>query len=264
MVNIMRLLSIITITYNDLIGLRKTVDSIDKYFSLSKDLSKVEHVIIDGNSTDGTKEFLQLTAGLRKIKVNTVSEPDKGIYDAMNKGVAQSNGQFVVFLNSGDEISAVHDFERLCQDLHNIVDLNHKAGLALASIIRFSFKTFKINSRNVQSHLPRMPTVHQSMFFKHRVLRDFPFDNTFKVCGDYDNFARIFSNGLCFQSCPEVFSVFYAGGVSSKSPRRLFLESSQITNKYFNINLLQRFNVMARLFFSLAMFQLLLLIYRVK
>lgn len=260
----MILISIISITYNDLTGLRKTNESMDRYFNSSERLNVVEHVIIDGNSTDGTRDYLQQTAGFRKIKTNYMSEPDEGIYDAMNKGVRQSTGQFVVFLNSGDEIFSAHDFQKLCLNLESIVNSQNEAGLALASIIKFSFKSIKINSRKVPNLSPRMPTVHQSMFFKRSVLQEFPFDNTFRICGDYDNFAKIFSKGLHFRTSTDVFSVFYAGGVSSKSPVKLFFESSKITKKYFSLNLYRRIIVMARLLFSLTIFQLLLLVYGVK
>ncbi len=87
-----KLLSIITITYNDLDGLRYTLDSI------REELDQVEHLIIDGNSTDGTKEYLETLSE----HYTWVSEKDKGLYDAMNKGQELATGEYVLFMNSGD------------------------------------------------------------------------------------------------------------------------------------------------------------------
>ena len=87
-------LSIITINYNDFVGLKSTVDSVK-----NQSWNDYEHIIIDGGSTDGSKAY---------IKNNTeyfsywVSEPDKGIYNAMNKGIAKANGEYLLMLNAGD------------------------------------------------------------------------------------------------------------------------------------------------------------------
>ena len=96
----MYLISIITITFNDLDGLKKTIDSIDKnYNSL---ITNINHIIIDGNSTDGTKMFLGNNLTERSINTIIISEPDSGIYDAMNKGITICNNMYILFMNAGD------------------------------------------------------------------------------------------------------------------------------------------------------------------
>lgn len=257
------LLSIITITYNDLSGLRETIESIDKSFYYYEGMGVVEHVIVDGSSTDGTIAYLNQVIGFRKVQTNYKVEHDEGIYDAMNKGVMRSSGQFVVFLNAGDKICSSTGIDKLFTSLESISSLHNAAGLALSSYIKFARKSFKINSREVQKLLPRMPTVHQSMFYKRSILLGLPFNISYMICGDYENFARIFSSGLIFRSSDDIFSVFYAGGISSKSPIRLFLESTDITKKYFGLNLPRRILIMSKLFFSLTRFKLLLLFYGV-
>lgn len=86
------LLSIITVAYNNLDGIRYTIDSID-YDNLS-----IEHLVIDGNSNDGTRQFLES----QDHNIRWISEPDKGIYDAMNKGLKMAKGKYVIFMNSDD------------------------------------------------------------------------------------------------------------------------------------------------------------------
>ncbi|MDQ0240164.1 glycosyltransferase family 2 protein [Arthrobacter bambusae] len=87
--------SVITITRNDERGLERTIDSL-----MAQTYRAIEHIIIDGASTDGTQVLLrQYTPDFETV---IVSEPDAGIYDAMNKGAKLANGDLVVFMNSGD------------------------------------------------------------------------------------------------------------------------------------------------------------------
>ena len=88
------LISIITVNLNNLEGLRKTMKSV-----FEQSWQEFEYIIIDGGSSDGSSEFIEA----KKDKIDYwVSEPDKGIYDAMNKGIKAANGEYLLFLNSGD------------------------------------------------------------------------------------------------------------------------------------------------------------------
>ena len=87
-------LSIITVNYNNLIGLKKTIDSVFK-----QTFSDYEYIIIDGGSIDGGKEYIEEHAS--KF-VYWVCEKDNGVYEAMNKGIKHANGDYLLFLNSGD------------------------------------------------------------------------------------------------------------------------------------------------------------------
>ena len=94
--------SVITINYNNLEGLKRTAESI-----LSQTLRDFEWIIIDGDSTDGSKEYIiNLNEHLNQKGWNPISywcsEPDKGIYNAMNKGIAKAMGDYLNFMNSGD------------------------------------------------------------------------------------------------------------------------------------------------------------------
>ena len=88
------LISIITVNLNNLEGLKKTMTSV-----LEQSSNEYEYIIIDGGSTDGSREFIQIHD--HKIQ-HWVSEPDKGIYNAMNKGIKAASGEYLLFLNSGD------------------------------------------------------------------------------------------------------------------------------------------------------------------
>ena len=87
-------ISIITINYNDKIGLSKTINSV-----LNQSWQKFEFIVIDGGSNDGGLEVIEQ----HKDKIDYwVSEPDKGVYNAMNKGIKVAKGEYLIFMNSGD------------------------------------------------------------------------------------------------------------------------------------------------------------------
>ena len=90
-------LSIITINYNNAEGLRKTLESVG-----AQTCQELEHVIVDGGSTDDSRELIEQYADTAKYSVKWVSEPDAGIYNAMNKGIRMAAGEYIEILNSGD------------------------------------------------------------------------------------------------------------------------------------------------------------------
>lgn len=91
-------LSIITINFNNCEGLKKTVGSV-----ITQTYKDFEYIIVDGGSSDGSSEFIENSAKEEEqVKIVWVSERDKGIYNAMNKGIKMSNGEYLQFLNSGD------------------------------------------------------------------------------------------------------------------------------------------------------------------
>lgn len=104
-------LSIITINYNNKAGLQKTIDSV-----VSQTFKDFEWIIIDGGSTDGSKELIEQYS---QYITYWVSEPDKGIYNAMNKGIIKANGDYLLFLNSGDSLVEKKTLYHIFRDNHN-------------------------------------------------------------------------------------------------------------------------------------------------
>ncbi|MBP5219574.1 MAG: glycosyltransferase, partial [Bacteroidaceae bacterium] len=88
------IISVVTVTFNSLPLLKKTMQSVE-----SQDYENIEYLIIDGASSDGTADYLE-KYDWRNIKF--VSEPDGGIYDAMNKGIRMASGDYCIFMNAGD------------------------------------------------------------------------------------------------------------------------------------------------------------------
>ena len=107
----MNKISIITVVFNGKSFIERTIKSV-----LSQTYSNVEYIIIDGDSTDGTVDVVELyRSGIAKL----ISEKDKGIYDAMNKGLLQATGDYVLFLNAGDELVAVDTLAKVIASFEN-------------------------------------------------------------------------------------------------------------------------------------------------
>ncbi|WP_052496577.1 glycosyltransferase family 2 protein [Pedobacter lusitanus] len=102
-------LSIITVNYNDSAGLQKTINSV-----LNQSLQNFEFIIIDGNSNDGSKELLQQNS---EPSIRWISEPDNGIYHAMNKGTRMATGEYLLFLNSGDILFDTEVIKQVDQEI---------------------------------------------------------------------------------------------------------------------------------------------------
>ncbi len=104
-------LSIITINYNNAEGLKKTLQSI-----IHQNSKEFEYIVVDGNSSDGSKELISQN---NSYISNWISEPDTGVYNAMNKGVRMSNGEYLLFLNSGDQLADENVIEKILPFLRN-------------------------------------------------------------------------------------------------------------------------------------------------
>ena len=100
--------TVITINYNNLHGLKRTIPSV-----LSQTCDDFEYIVVDGGSTDGSKEYIESQKGIDQW----VSEKDKGIYNAMNKGISMAHGEYCIFMNSGDHFFSTYSLENAYKEL---------------------------------------------------------------------------------------------------------------------------------------------------
>lgn len=213
------IISIITVCRNNLPGLKHTFESIRNQKFLD-----FEWIIIDGNSNDGTKEYLN---ALNYPKFY-LSEPDTGIYDAMNKGLKFVNGDYIVYMNSGDSF---YDENSL-----NFVQSIIKNESKTPDVLLFGF-TLKLPNGSFINRLPRsilnyiwhgMPTNHQAIFFSKKVIVDNPYDLSYKICGDYYLLARIFTKKYKVINNDTSTAIFDVGGTSFNKPWLLMHEAYRI------------------------------------
>jgi glycosyltransferase involved in cell wall biosynthesis len=179
------LISIITINYNDAAGLKKTMASV-----LEQTYEDIEYIVIDGGSTDGSASHIEL---YQKDLAYWVSEPDQGIYSAMNKGIDQATGDYLLFLNSGDWLVDDYVIERFV-GFHPIEDLVYGDPLVRDGIAwqrKFMPKYMSIGV--ALSHT----LAHQAEFYKRSLFNDnFRYATSYKVVSDWilTNDAIIFKN----------------------------------------------------------------------
>lgn len=180
------LFSVVTVCFNAIDTIQDTIDSVASQTGVS-----FEHIIIDGGSTDGTVDLLK--AQESKFKV-IVSEPDKGVYDAMQKGLLKAQGTYTGFLNADDYFSGPDSLLKLSQPLSN-KDLKF-AGLTAAlhqideqgKVKRLMGKDpFRANEIKWGKFPP-----HPSTYLETRhMISAGGFDNSFRLLGDFDMFLKV-------------------------------------------------------------------------
>jgi glycosyltransferase involved in cell wall biosynthesis len=223
-------LSIITINYNNLAGLQKTVESI-----MSQTWQEFEYIVIDGGSTDGGAAYLESQSD----NINYwVSEPDKGIYNAMNKGIAKATGEYLLFLNSGDHLYNNEVLNRNQDHIsnHDLVCFNLLVIGEVTSDIILSPKELRFSYFFDGGTL-----CHPSTFIK-KALFDVVglYDENLKIVSDW----KFFTIALCkfnatYKYVDTVFSTFYIGGLSTLDENKSLMveERTKVLNEEFFIYL---------------------------
>lgn len=206
-------ISIITITYNSAKTLPRALESVQ-----SQTYGDIEHIIVDGASTDGTKELIEAYAAAHK-NVHWISEPDKGIYNAINKGIHMATGDVIGFLHSDDVLYSpdsialiARTFEETAADV-TYGDLQYCKGEKI--IRRWRSNTFRRGDLKY-GWMPAHPTV----YVRREVYRQVgDYDEWFHISADYDMMIRIFKAGYKTVYIPEVLVSMETGGASNKNTK---------------------------------------------
>lgn len=202
-------LTVATVCYNALKVIPRCIASVLK---LQGGELKVEHLLIDGASTDGTKEYLQEQAELGRI-TRLISEPDKGLYDAMNKAIAHAQGKIIVFINADDEICA-DAVPACCQPI-----LQDEADYTVADAVCVYEDKEELFSPCLSRTMWRQPYCHQSMYCSTTLLRKvggFHWEN-FRIGADTELMRRLYMSDARCVVVPGIASRFFDGGISSSA-----------------------------------------------
>lgn len=195
-------ISIITISYNCIDNLKKTVHSVN-----NQSYRNYEHLIIDGDSNDGTKQYLR---DCDFDKISYLSEPDNGIYDAMNKGLDLCNGDFILMLNSGDFFYSDISLETFVK---NINDFNQIYFTKTFVVDEFGYCYHKPKDNDLDlSKIKNFP-IHQSIFVP-KIYNSLRYDTSFVIAGDTDYLIKLFKFKRPIFIDIELV-VFNLGGISS-------------------------------------------------
>lgn len=214
------LLSVITVAFRNYEGVVKTWASLAH---LARDPGiQFEWIVVDGGSADGTAEFLQNLNG--EYNLRYLSEKDKGIYDAMNKGIEMSRGKFAIFLNSGDIFH-----EDIAQSVRQLNGLNDDA-----MVIGDAMLDFGDGHKIRRSAKPgwyiyhSLPASHQAIFFPLTGLQRYPYDLQYRVSSDYALAAKMYKEGYAFKRIKGLVSEFSMGGVSTSNNLELCRDAKNV------------------------------------
>jgi len=224
--------SVITINYNNKDGLRNTIES-----TINQTCNDFEYIIIDGGSTDGSVDVIKESAE----RINYwISEKDRGIYHAMNKGVAQAHGDYCIFMNSGDcfydNMVLKHFVHKLNEDIVVGKLISNKTGQVLFCPPRSEISLYYLYSGTVP---------HQSSFIKTELLRQFPYDESLKLVSDW----KFFLQAIILQNCSvryldDYVAIFDMDGVSTSNSKLVWKEKEQVLFSLFPPRVLADYRIM--------------------
>lgn len=218
-------ISVITVNYNNLNGLKRTVASV-----LEQAYPDIEYIVIDGDSTDGSKQYLEAIEDSVSYRI---SEPDTGIYSAMNKGIRVAKGEYLLFLNSGDHFYSPRALLSFGPHLGGSrpVDILY-GNIAVISETEW-IKTYpdKLSfSYFVKETLPHPATLIRRACFDKDM-----YDEELRIVSDW----KFFMNGICrrkysYRHIDTVISTFYLDGISSTDPGLVEKERRQVLTYDFS------------------------------
>lgn len=215
--------SIVVVVKNNAEGLRRTLTSVFRQ-NISKD--KREIIVIDAESTDNTQDVLR-----DHVPDILVSEQDKGIYDAMNKGLSHSTRTWVYFLNGGDVLAS----DTILQEVYDEVLSIEKRHSILCAPIKEVYETTHMirGTRTVEQMPIHMPAGHQGMLIRTEVHKKHRFDIAYKNCADLDLVARLLQEGHAVYYLDRVLAEVEGEGQSNRQWRRTLVERKRIQKHYY-------------------------------
>jgi putative colanic acid biosynthesis glycosyltransferase len=214
------LVTVITVVLNEPGGLKKTIASVRE-----QTYGNLEFIVVDGKSDSPTLEVIRQN---EEIIDKWVSEPDRGIYDAMNKGVSLSTGRWIIFLNAGDYFYAPDTVETVFQKDYGDASFIYGHTLFLGGDFNGVVKAWSFDII-----WKTMVFTHQSVFTRRDVLERRKFDTRFKICADYNIIYNSYKEGLTFYNSDTVIGAFDPG-ISELSRARMAYEKWKVVRKHRN------------------------------
>jgi glycosyltransferase involved in cell wall biosynthesis len=219
-------LSVITVVYNNAADIERTLLSV-----INQTYPNIEYIVIDGASTDGTLQIIEkYTNKIAKL----ISEPDKGIYDAMNKGLALATGDYVIFMNSADEFYSAEtvanvfaaapdadiyygETEMIGANNENLGQRRHKAPE------NFTWRDFKYG----------MSISHQAIYIKRSLVKSY--DPKYQLSADIDWILYAAKKAKTIVNVHQYVAKYKVGGMSKHKHRQSLMERFDIMKRYYGL-----------------------------
>lgn len=216
-------ISIVTVVYNAVDDFKVTAESI-----VNQGYNNLEFIVIDGGSTDGTLDLIKF---YEKYISYWVSEPDGGIYDAMNKGVLHSTGDYINFMNAGDVFSSDNVVKLIASETTKNPGCIYVGGC----MVKYPSGKIKVNSVSLSStnNYLKMPVCHQSMFAPRELLIKYKLNEQYKIAADFDFFLAAIKAKVDIHILESNLSCITSGGVSDLKRVETLKEYQFIHEKNF-------------------------------
>lgn len=220
-------ISIVTVCYNCASSIEGTIVSV-----LHQSCDNIEYIVIDGGSSDGTVDIIKHYENYISY---WISEPDKGVYDAMNKAVKVASGEWILFMNSGDCFSSndvISQFLTL-----KLAECDVVYG---KTIIDTSSGRFIVSPEPLEAMSSHMPFCHQSTFVKTNLMKLYPFQLRYRYVADYDFFLRLYRENRIFKFINIPISIYeIEDGLTASNMSACYLENFKVNgNKVGKVELL--------------------------
>jgi len=221
------LISIITVVYNSERFIENTLKSI-----INQTYSNVEYIIIDGGSDDGTIEIIKR---YEKYISKWISEKDNGLYDAMNKAIEMVSGDYLWFINSGDEIYTENILNDFFSKLNYLPDVIYGE----TEIINFKGQSVGMRRHSAPKKLSwrslrfGMKVCHQSILVKKDLIE--PYNTKYNYSSDFDWVIRMLKKSESIYNAKLILSKFMEGGLTKKSMVPGLKERFHIMKKYYGL-----------------------------
>ena len=207
------LVTVATVCLNAADLLQATIKSV-----LGQTYANIEYIVVDGASTDGTIDLISSYG--EKIS-SFVSEPDHGMYFAMNKAIELANGEYILFLNAGDTFAN--------KNVVSHVMTHRKENSDLIYGDHFRIDTARPTKAKPKDKWYRsMPFCHQTLFTRTTLAKRYPFDTTYRIAADHDFVIRMYELGYNFHYLERDIACYLGGGLSQKEPFVACIESLNI------------------------------------
>lgn len=226
------IISIVTVCYNTEGCIAETIKSVAK-----QSYQNIEYIIIDGGSKDHTIEIVK---SYNDTVAKFISEPDNGIYDAMNKGIDLSTGEWVLFLNSGDTLHNPFVISDFVNYLNSSKEETVYLGLIQTTISGSKGKVVKPKTEISPWYTPP----HQGTFFPLRLLKENKFNLSFNILGDRELYIRLMkTKNLTPTILPIIVANYDLGGISSDGTKslKIFSEAKKIKKLYGGSGLIKAY-----------------------
>lgn len=208
-------ISIITVTYNAEDLIEQTMLSV-----ASQDYPNVEHLVIDGSSTDQTLKIVQQHSS---GKTRCISEPDQGIYDAMNKAIRLATGDWLNFLNAGDTFCSPQTLSLAAKELATDADFVYGNRNRISETGKSTFEA----ARKIEDTMLREAVFHQSLFNRRQALNE-GYSREYSLASDYELIVRSYKQGKKFKKIDLTICNFLEGGTSRQHFNVTHLETMKI------------------------------------